>query len=84
MLPAFVLRLNARDSLTGQLRYPNPGRICGSVKQTEREFVPLLGQARKVQECRCSRDEEGIQFGSETLRIRVGGKPPLAQRFRSE
>jgi hypothetical protein len=73
-LPAFVLAVNARGTLTGQLSYPNPGRFCGNPKQTERELVPLLGQAKKLQKCRRGHDKEGIRLGSETLRVELEGK----------
>jgi hypothetical protein len=65
--------VTARGTLTSQLPYPTPGRFCGNPKQTERELVPLLGQA-KLQKCRRSHDEEGIQLGSETLRVQLAGK----------
>jgi hypothetical protein len=65
--------INARGTLTSQLPYPNPGRFCGNPKQTERELVPLSGQA-KLQKCRRSHDEQGIQLGSETLRVQLAGK----------
>jgi hypothetical protein len=65
--------VNARGTLTSQLPYPNPGRFCGNPKQTERELVPLPGQA-KLQKFRRSHDEEGIQLGSETLRVQLAGK----------
>jgi hypothetical protein len=54
--------------------YPNPGRFCGNPNQTERELVPLLGQAKKLEKCRRSHDEEGIRLGSETLRVQLEGK----------
>jgi hypothetical protein len=65
--------VNARGTLTSELPYPNAGRFCGNPKQIERELGPLLGQA-KLQKCRRSHDEEGIQLGSETLRVQLAGK----------
>jgi hypothetical protein len=34
-------------------------------------------------ECRRSHNEEGIQLGSETVRVQFGGKPPLAKGLSS-
>jgi hypothetical protein len=62
---------------------PIHGGTCGDLKKAQWELGPLLEQAKKRQGCRNSRDEESVQLGSETLRIQVGGKPPLVERLRS-